>query len=70
MVLLLENAVLFQVKLEPDLNTTTFSMQNAYYFARMSKMVYLPQGEVEGLLKGNETAAGMGFNHFYWFEVR
>lgn len=36
----------------------------------MSKMVYSPKVEVEGMLKGNATSPGMGFDRFHWFEVR
>lgn len=57
------------MKLEPDLTTTKFSTQNAYYFSRMSKVVYAPKAEVEGMLKGNATSPGMGFDRFHWFEV-
>lgn len=52
-----------------DLDVTKFSIQNAFYFARMSKIVYDDKNVVEGLLKGNGTNAGMGFKHFHWFEV-
>lgn len=56
--------------MEIDLKATKFSVQNAFYFARMSKIVYSDKSEVEGLLRGNDTSVGMGFNHFHWFEVR
>lgn len=59
-----------QVKLEPDLTATSFSAQNAYYFSMMSKMVYAPKAEVDGMLKGNATNPGLGFDRFHWFEVR
>lgn len=58
------------MELKPDLQATDFSYQNAFFFAKMSKIVYFPKSEVRGLLKGNETSAGMGFDHFYWYEVR
>ena len=61
--------IVLQVKLEPDLTATSFSVQNAYYFSRLSKMVYAPKDEVEGMLKGNTTSPGMGFDRFHWFEV-
>ncbi|CAN0019804.1 unnamed protein product [Scytosiphon promiscuus] len=58
-----------KVAMKIDLDATTFSLQNAFYFARMSKIVYDEKGEVEGMLKGNDTNAGMGFEHFHWFEA-
>lgn len=54
---------------KPDLNAEGFSMQNAYFFAKMSKAAYSPREAAEGLVKGNSTCAGMGFDQFYWFEV-
>lgn len=58
-----------QVEMNPDLRATTFSPQNAYYFARLSKIAYRKKNEVEGLLAGNSTFKGLGFNRFHWFEV-
>lgn len=58
------------MELKPDLETTEFSCQNAFFFAKMSRIAYLPREEARGLFKGNETNAGMGFEHFYWYEVR
>lgn len=55
--------------MKPDLSATTFSPQNAYYFARLSKMAYRKKHEVEGLLAGNSTSKGLGFDRFHWFEV-
>lgn len=46
-----------------------FSLQNGFFFASVSKMVYKPKAEAEGLVKGNSTCAGLGFDHFHWFEV-
>lgn len=61
-----------QVELKPDLTATGFSAQNAYFFSMMSKIVYSPKLEVEGAIKGNATNKGLelGFDHFFWFEVR
>lgn len=58
------------MELKPDLQATDFSCQNAFYFAKMSKIAYLPKDEARGLFKGNKTTPGMGFDHFYWYEVR
>ncbi|CAM9387975.1 unnamed protein product [Hapterophycus canaliculatus] len=58
-----------KVAMEIDLDASEFSLQNAFYFARMSKIVYDSKNEVEGMLKGNDTSSGMGFNHFHWFEA-
>ncbi|CAM9140899.1 unnamed protein product, partial [Ectocarpus sp. 12 AP-2014] len=38
-------------------------------FARMSKMVYSKKSDVQGMLTGNETIAGLGFDRFHWFEA-
>ena len=59
-----------QVELKPDLETSDFSCQNAFFFAKMSKIAYLPRDEARGVFLGNETSAGMGFDHFHWYEVR
>ncbi|CAM9543452.1 unnamed protein product [Ectocarpus fasciculatus] len=59
-----------EVELKPDLSATSFSLQNGYYFARMSKMVYSKKSEVQGILTGNTTTAGLGFDRFHWFEAR
>lgn len=58
-----------QVEMKPDLDATKFSPQNAYFFARLSKMAYRASHEVQGLLVGNSTSAGLGFDRFHWFEV-
>lgn len=55
--------------MKPDVMAKGFSAQNAYYFARMSKIVYSPGNEVEGLIAGNATCEGLGFDRFHWFEV-
>lgn len=59
-----------QVELKPDLSATSFSAQNAFFFAKMSKIAYLPKAEVQGLMQGNDTNEGIGYDRFYWFEVR
>lgn len=56
--------------MKPDLKATKFSPQNAYYFARLSRMAYKMKNEVEGLLVGNATSTGLGFDRFHWFEVK
>lgn len=61
---------LLQVELKPDLEATEFSCQNAFFFAKMSKIAYLPKDQARSFLKGNKTNAGVGFDHFYWYEVR
>lgn len=33
-------------------------------------MVYSKKSEVQGMLTGNETTAGLGFDRFHWFEAR
>lgn len=55
--------------MKPDVTAKGFSAQNAYYFARMSKIVYSPGNEVKGLIVGNATCEGLGFDRFHWFEV-
>ena len=59
-----------QVEMKPDLAATTFSAQNAYFFANLSKIAYKPEQEARGLVKGNSTCEGLGFDRFHWFEVR
>ena len=36
----------------------------------MSETAYSTKREVETFFKGNDTVAGLGFEHFQWFEVR
>lgn len=56
--------------MKPDLRATEFSAQNAYFFANLSKIAYKPEQEARGLVKGNSTCEGLGFDRFHWFEVR
>lgn len=58
-----------QVELKPDLTATSFSAESSFFFATMSKLVYLPGVDVRLVLHGDGTSNGMGFKHFYWFEV-
>lgn len=58
------------MEIKPDLEATGFSCQNAFFFAKMSKIAYLPRDEARNVFMGNETDTGMGFDHFYWYEVR
>ncbi|CAN0019599.1 unnamed protein product [Scytosiphon promiscuus] len=55
--------------MKPDLEATTFSPQNAFYFARLANIAYKPKNEAKGLVKGNSTSAGLGFDRFHWFEA-
>ncbi|CAM9368027.1 unnamed protein product [Hapterophycus canaliculatus] len=55
--------------MKPDLSATSFSPQNAFFFATLSKFAYSPEKEAEGLVKGNSTSEGLGFNRFHWFEA-
>ncbi|CAM9523149.1 unnamed protein product, partial [Ascophyllum nodosum] len=57
-----------KVEVKPDLKAKTFSPQNAFFFATLSSIAYKPKGEARGLVAGNSTCEGMGFDHFYWFE--
>lgn len=56
--------------MKPDLSATSFSPQNAFFFANLSKIAYYPEKEARGLVKGNSTCGGLGFDRFHWFEVR
>lgn len=56
--------------MKPDLEAKIFSPQNAHFFANLSNMAYSPHKEAEGLVVGNSTCEGAGFDSFYWFEVR
>lgn len=58
------------MELKPDLSATSFSAQNAFFFAKMSKIAYWPKAEVQGFMQGNDTSNGLGYDRFYWFEVR
>lgn len=55
--------------MKPDLRAKTFSLQNAYFFARLSMMAGREHSEVEGFLVGNSTSKGLGFDRFHWFAV-
>lgn len=56
--------------MKPDLETAKFSAQNAYFFASLCKIAYKPEQEAKGLMKGNSTYEGLGFDRFHWFDVR
>ncbi|CAN0311378.1 unnamed protein product [Pylaiella littoralis] len=58
-----------EVEVKPDLEATKFSPHNAFYFATLSKIAYKPFKEAMGLVKGNSTCEGLGFDRFYWFEA-
>lgn len=60
-----------QAEFKPELEATKFSVQNAFFFAKMSKIAYATREEVHAFMQGNEGATdrGLGFDHFYWFEV-
>lgn len=55
--------------MKPDVRATTFSPQNAYFFALLSKLSYADLSEVKGFLTGNRTSEGLGFDRFHWFTV-
>ncbi|CAN0366380.1 unnamed protein product [Pylaiella littoralis] len=57
-----------EVKMRPDLSAKGFSATNAFFFAGMSKIAYATQDEARGLLVGNSTDSGLGFDRFHWFE--
>eukprot|EP00903_Cladosiphon_okamuranus_P009617 g9153.t1 len=58
-----------EVEMKPDLRAAKFSAQNAYFFANLSKIAYKPENEARGLVKGNSTCEGLGFDRFHWFEA-
>ena len=60
---------MIQVEVKPDLKTTEFSCQNAFFFAKMSKIAYSTKEEVQEFMLGSEAHKGLGFDHFHWFEV-
>lgn len=55
--------------MKPDLSAKGFSALNAFFFSGMSKIAYATEDEARGLLVGNSTNAGLGFDRFFWFEV-
>lgn len=57
------------MELKPDLEATGYSDQNAFYFAKMSRVAYSTKDEVQSFFKDNETTTGLVFDHFHWFEV-
>lgn len=57
-----------QVYLKPDLTATSFSAQNGYFFANMSKLAYKTPEEVESTLEEMEDCKGLQYN-FQWFQV-
>ena len=59
----------WQVEIKPDLQTTSFSTQNAYFFSKMSGVAYMSKSEAQSFLQGNETSEGLGFDHFYWLSL-
>ncbi|CAM9248043.1 unnamed protein product [Scytosiphon promiscuus] len=58
-----------EVSMKPDLSATSFSPQNAFFFANLSKIAYSPEKEARGLVLGNSTYEGLGFDRFHWFEA-
>lgn len=60
----------WQVGMKPDLQAVAFSPQSAYFFAHVSQIAYKPEHEARGLVVGNSTSEGLGFDRFHWFEVR
>ncbi|CAN0092157.1 unnamed protein product, partial [Ectocarpus fasciculatus] len=63
------SAPIVKVEMKPDLKTAKFSAQNAYFFASLCKMAYQPEQQVKGLVKGNSTNEGLGFDRFHWFDA-
>ncbi|CAN0222365.1 unnamed protein product [Ectocarpus sp. 6 AP-2014] len=63
------SAPMVEVEMKPNLNTTKFSTQNAFYFASLCKIAYKPEQEAKGLVKGNSTNDGLGFDRFHWFDA-
>ncbi|CAN0313678.1 unnamed protein product [Ectocarpus sp. 6 AP-2014] len=57
-----------EVKMKPDLSAKGFSALNAFFFAGLSKIAYASEDEARGLLVGNSTERGLGFDRFHWFE--
>ncbi|CAM9097534.1 unnamed protein product [Scytosiphon promiscuus] len=57
-----------EVKMRPDLSAKGFSALNAFFFAGMSKIAYATEDEARGLLLGNATEKGLGFDKLFWFE--
>lgn len=62
-------ALQIELKLESTTSESEFTVENALYFATMSKIAYLPKAAAEDALVGNDTSTGMGFTQFHWFEV-
>lgn len=52
-----------------DLETKSFSVENALYFAELSAIAYESKDAVKVYVQGDGTNKGMGFDHFHWFEV-
>lgn len=60
-----------QVKITLDSEATSFTQQNAYFFAEMSESIYKPEGEVKLFLENNGFwgSGGTAGDNFEWFEV-
>ena len=56
--------------MKPDLIAKTFSTQNAFFFAVLSKIAYETEDEARRLLVGSPACSGLGFDQLHWFEVR
>lgn len=56
-----------RVELKPDLTATSFSAQNGYFFATMSKYAYQPEDNLAELLKGMEGCKGLE-EHYQFFQ--
>eukprot|EP00752_Nemacystus_decipiens_P002419 g2280.t1 len=57
-----------EVRMKPDLSAKGFSALNAFFFSGLSKIAYATEDEARGLLVGNATNVGLGFDRFFWFE--
>ena len=55
--------------IKPDLEATEFCDQNAFFFAKMSKIVCSTKEEVQTFFRDHEATTGPAFDHFHWFEV-
>ena len=55
--------------MRPDVSAKGFSAINAFFFSGLCKIAYSTEHEARGMLVGNSTNPGLGFDRFYWFEV-
>lgn len=58
------------MEIKPDLSAgSKFSEQNAFFLAKMCRVVRRKESAARAFFQGDGTTPGLGYEHFFWFEV-